>query len=196
MIDIKTLKKKTYKEVAEEFEKILSDFKEEVSGINDVEKLGEMEKALMDEQKEVDAYMKEVTYALPSSVEWDGERFTKNDIAKLVVEFLNRAELDWQYTLGYYQVVKIWKNKDLKTIAYNEFDSTLRMLNNLKFKGFTDWKNILAVNEYMKPCHEPYSIDTSYLILLNQKHQAILDRTALVQKREPVNEQHEVPVAE
>ena len=196
MIDIKTLKTKTYKEVAEEFEKILSDFKEEVGGINDVEKLGEMEKTLMDEQKEVDAYIKEVTYTLPTSVEWDGERFTKNDIAKFVVEFLNRAEIDWQYTLGYYQIVKIWKNKDLKTITYNEFDSTLRMLNNLKFKGFSDWKNILVVNEYMKPCHEPYSIDTSYLILLNQKHQAIMDRTTLVQKREPVNEQHEVPVAE
>lgn len=188
MIDIKELKTKTYKEVTEELEKTLNEFKDEVSKITDSEKLGKMEEELMDEQKAVDEYIKGVLYTLPSSVEWDGERFTKNDIAKLVVEFLNRAELDWQYTLGYYQIVKIWKNKDLKTITYNEFDSTLRMLNNLKFKGFTDWKNILAVNEYMKPCHEPYSIDTSYLIFLNQKHQAIMDRMTLIEKREPVNE--------
>ena len=188
MIDINALKTKPYKEVAEEFEKNLNEFKETVGKINDTESLNKLEEELMEEQKEVDAYIKTVTYDLPASVDWDGERFTKNDVAKFVVEFLNRAEIDWQYTLGYYQIVKIWKSKDLKTITYNEFDSTLRMLNNIKFKGFSDWKNILAVNEYMKPCHEPYSIDTSYLILLNQKHQAIMDRTTLVQKVEPVNE--------
>lgn len=188
MIDIKVLKTKAYKEVAEELEKALDEFKETVSTINTVEELNKLEEALMEEQKQYDEYIKTVEYVLPDAVEYDDERFTKNAVAKLVADFLNRSEVDWQFTLGYFQIVKTWRTKDLKTINYNTFDSTLRMLNNLKFKGFSDWRNILVVNEYMKGCHEPYSIDTAYMIFLNQKHQAIMDRTTLVEKREPVNE--------
>lgn len=188
MIDIKELKTKTYKEVTEELEKALNEFKDEVSKITDSKKLGKMEEELMDEQKAADEYIKGVSYTLPNDVEYDGEKFSKNAIARLVVEFLNRSEVDWQYTLGLFELVKMWKSKDLKEIEYGAFDSTLRLLNQIKFKGFTDWRNILAVNEYMKGCHEPYSIDTSYLIFLNQKHQAIMDRMTLVEKREPVNE--------
>lgn len=196
MIDIKELKKKTYKEVTQELEEALNEYKEEVGKVTDIEVLNKMEEDLMTEQKAADEYLKSVKYPLPEAAEYDGERFTKNKIAKLVVEFLNRAEVDWQYTLGYFQVVQMWKAQDLKTIDYNAFDSTLRMLNQLKFKGYTDWRNILAVNEYMKGCHEPYSIDTSYMIFLSQKHQEIMNRTTLIQKVEPVNEQHEVQVAE
>lgn len=196
MIDYKELKKKTYKEVTELLDGALKEFKQEVSNVKDTDTLSKMEEDLMAEQKEYDEYIKSVKYALPAGVDYDGEHFSKNAIAKLVVDFLNRAEIDWQYTLGYFQVVQMWKSKDFKEIDYDAFDSTLRMLNQLKFKGYTDWRNILAVNEYMKGCHEPYSIDTSYMIFLSQKHQAIMDRTTLVEKREPVNEQHKVPVAE
>ena len=196
MVDINVLKTKTYKEAAQELETALNEFKDQVSKINDVESLSKLEEELMEEQKVADEYIKAVEYVLPESVEYDGERFTKNAVAKLVVEFLNRLEVEWSMTLGLFQLVQMWKSKDLQAIDYNAFDSTLRTLNLLKFKGYTDWRNILVVNEYMKGCHEPYSIDTSYLIFLNQKHQAIMDRTTLVEKREPINEQHEVPVAE
>ena len=188
MIDINELKKKTYKEVAEELETALKEFKDELSKITDMDELGKYEEKLMEEQKAADEYIKTVEYVLPESVEYDGERFTKNAVAKLVVEFLNRLDVEWQMTLGMFQLVKMWKSKELTTIDYNAFDSTLRTLNLLKFKGFSDWRNILAVNEYMKGCHEPYSIDLSYMIFLSQKHQAIMDRTTLVEKREPVNE--------
>lgn len=188
MIDIKELHTKAYSEVSKELQERLNSFKEELAGIQDVDALSKYEEDLMADQQEMDEYIKTVEYTLPDKVEWEGEKYTKNDIARLVVSFLNRSEIDWQFTLGYYQVVKTWKNQQLKTVDYNTFDSTLRMLNQIKFKGFDDWKNILAVNEYMKGCHEPYSIDTSYLIYLAQKHQAIMDRTTLVEKREPVNE--------
>jgi len=185
---IETLKKKAYKEVAEELEKGLEEFKQKVSEVSVVDELTKMEDDLMEEQKKFDEYIKTVKYTLPDATEYDGERFTKNDIAKLIVEFLNRSEVDWQFTLGLFQLVKLWREKDLQTIDYSAFDSTLRLLNNLKFRGFSDWRNILAVNEYMKGCHEPYSIDTAYMIFLNQKHQEILNRITLLQKVEPVNE--------
>ena len=188
MIDIKELKNKSYDEVSAELEKRLADFKKELSEVNNEETLTKMEEELMEEQKEMDEYIKTIEYELPDATEYDGERFTKNAIAKLIVEFLNRLEVEWSMTLGLFQITQIWKTKDLQTIEYGAFDSTLRLLNQIKFKGYTDWRNILAVNEYMKGCHEPYSIDTSYLIFLNQKHQAIMDRSALIQKIGPVNE--------
>ena len=188
MIDIEELKKKPYKEVADDLEKRLNEFKDQLSEINDSEALTKLEDELMEEQKEYDEYIKGIKYTLPQAAEYDGERFTKNAIAKLIVDFLNRSEVEWSYTLGLFQLVKIWKEKDLESIEYSAFDSTLRLLNNIKFKGFTDWRNILAVNEYMKGCHEPYSIDTSYMIFLSQKHQEIMNRMALIEKREPVNE--------
>lgn len=189
MFDIEDLKKKSYKEVAEALDKELKEFKEQVANVNDIETLNKIEEELMEqEQKKYDAYIKKVKYVLPSGVDYDGDHFNKNDIAKLVVEFLNRSEVEWQYTLGLFECVKMWKSKDFKEIPYGAFDSTLRLLNQLRFKGYTDWRNILIVNEYMKGCHEPYSIDTSYGIFLSQKHQVIMDRTALIQKIEPVNE--------
>lgn len=188
MIDINELKQMPYSEAAEKLEKALNEFKVEVGQVTDVAVLNEMEDKLMEEQQAADEYIKTVKYILPNDVEYDGERFTKNAIAKLVVEFLNRSEVDWQYTLGLFQLVQLWKSKDLVEIEYGAFDSTLRLLNQLKFKGYTEWRNILAINEYMKGCHEPYSIDTSYLIFLNQKHQEIMNRGQLIQKVEPVNE--------
>lgn len=188
MIDIKELKEKTYEEVSKDLEQRLEEFKESVSKIKDQETLNTLEKELLEDQKAFDEYIKTVKYTLPEAAEYDGERFTKNAIAKIVAEFLNRSEVEWSYTLGLFQLVKLWKTKDLVEIEYSAFDSTLRLLNNLKFKGYTDWRNILAVNEYMKGCHEPYSIDTSYMIYLSQKHQEILNRMTLVEKREVVNE--------
>jgi hypothetical protein len=188
MVNIKELKKMAYKEATETLEKELKEYKEELDKINDVDALNKKEEELMEEQKAADKYIKSVKYVLPEAVTYDNERFTKNAIAKLVVEFLNRSEVEWKFTLGLFQLVQLWKSKDIKDVSYNEFDSTLRLLNQLKFKGFTDWRNILAVNEYMKGCHEPYSIDTSYLIFLNEKHQAIMNRSTLVQKVEQVNE--------
>ena len=188
MIDIQELKKKTYKEVAEELEKRLNEFKEEVSKVSDADTLNKMEDELMEDQKVFDEYLKEVKYVLPVGVDYDDQHFTKNDIAKLIAEFLNRSEVEWSYTLGLFQIMKLWRTKNLVDIDYGAFDSTLRLLNNLKFKGFSDWRNILTINEYMKGCHEPYSIDTSYMIFLNQKHQEIMNRSALISKVEPVNE--------
>ena len=188
MIDILELKTKTYEQVSNELEERLKNFRDVVSKVNDVDTLNKMEEDLMADQKEFDEYIKNVEYALPEAVTYDGERYTKNDVARLIVEFLNRSEVEWQYTLGLYECVKFWKNNAVTAVPYGTFDSTLRLLNNNRFKGYTDWKNILVVNEYMKGCHEPYSIDTSYIIFINQKHQEIMNRTTMISKVEPVNE--------
>ena len=167
---------KTFEEVQSILEQESVLFQEELKGINDVEAVMKKETDLIDEMKEDDNYLNEVIYNLPDSSEFDLHKYTKNEIAAKIAYFLNKSEVEWQYTLGMYELVKLWKNRDLKTIKYKEYDSTLRCLNLVKFKGYQEWQDILAVNEYLSSCHEIYTIDTSYLYALSDKHNSIMNR--------------------
>lgn len=151
-------------------------YQEELKGIEKVEDVMAKETELIEEMKEYDTYLNEVIYELPDSSEFDAHKYTKNEIAAKIAYFLNKSEVEWQYTLGMYELVKLWKNRDLKTIKYKEYDSTLRCLNLVKFKGYQEWQDILAVNEYLSACHEVYTIDTSYLYAMSDKHNAIMNR--------------------
>lgn len=185
------LKGKTYAEVSELFDKELEEYKNKVAEVMDQETLDKMEAEVNDEYTEVNNYLTDVTYDLPGGVDFDGKHYSKNDVAQQIVYFLNKNEVEWSYTLGLFELAKLWKNKDFAKISYYTFDSTLRTLNQIKFKGFDEWKNILVVNEYMKQCHDEYTKDTAMLLFVSQKHNAILDRMQLIQKVEPVNETNE-----
>ena len=54
-----------------------------------------------------------------------------------------------------------------KEIAFGPLDSTLRLLDQCKFQGMTEWRDILIVNEYMKALHEQYAKDTTALLWHN-----------------------------
>jgi quinol monooxygenase YgiN len=79
-----------------------------------------------------------------------------------------------------YQLIRLWRSANLTQISYEAYDSTLRILNQTKFKGFEEWKDILVVNEYLSSCHMQYVKDTSYMIYLAQKHNTILDRMKMI----------------
>ena len=115
-----------------------------------------------------------------------------NAIAKLIIYFLDKIEVEWSYTLGMYQLTQLWRSKDLKTIKYKAYDSTLRCLDGVKFKGSSEWRDILAINEYMSKCHNLYSIDTAWLYFLSGKHNAILDLLNKDKQPQPEQSQPEV----
>ena len=167
---------KTFAEVQELLEQESVLFQEELKGVNEVEEVMSKENDLIEEMKEYDKYLDTVSYNLEDSIEYDLHKYTKNEIAAKIVYFLNKTEVEWQYTLGMYELVKLWKNRDLKTIKYKEYDSTLRCLNLVKFKGYQEWQDILAINEYLSACHEAYTIDTAYLYAMSDKHNAIMNR--------------------
>ena len=151
-------------------------FSDSLKAVESVEELMNMEIELLDEMKEYDGHLDSVEYELPEQIEMDGQTYSKNDIANQIIYFLNKSEVEFQYTLGMYQLVTLWKNKSMKTIKYKEYDSTLRCLNTVKFKGYNEWKDILAVNEYMTACHQGYSTDTAWMYFLSDKHNSIMNR--------------------
>ena len=125
-------------------------------------------------------YIKTINYEIPKDLTWDGKTYSRNEIYTKIIYFLNKNEVQWSYTLGMYELVKFWKNFSNTEISYGAFDSTLRLLEQVKFKGFEEWRDILAINEFFKPMHEGYTIDISRSIYLAQVHNEIINRMELI----------------
>lgn len=139
------------------------------------DELLEMEKDIMLAMDEYKEYMAGVEYELPEDCVYDNQNFTKKTISDMIVKFLETQEVSWEYVQGLYDLCKIWKNKEMVKISYGAYDSTLRILNTVKYKGMDNWRNILAINAFVSKCHLEYAMDTSYTIYLSKLHNALLD---------------------
>ena len=173
-------KSETAQEMAERLQKEVDAYKEMVSTINSQEKLDELEKEMMKEYDDYEAYIKDVRYQLPESTVFEGKTFSEADVAGKIIYFISKIEQSWQYVLGLYELCKMWKNPTFTEINFGALDSTLRLLDQCKFKGMTEWRDILIVNEYMKALHEQYAKDTTRHIAIAQKHDSIVKRRDLI----------------
>ena len=106
------LQEKSLEEIAKQFDDELEEYVKEVNKIEDRALLLDMEQEVMKEQDEVSDYLKKVEYDLPKDVVFDGVKYTVKDIATKIIYFLNKKEVEWQYTLGLYQLVKFWKSEN------------------------------------------------------------------------------------
>lgn len=187
---------KLYADVEQELGAELDAYVKQVNEIMDVEGLLALEQELMKEAREYEEYLKTVVYKLPDDCEFKNQRYTRVQVAKFVVAALSRLEVEWQYTLGLDDLFDLWGNKDFVEISQGAFDSTLRLLNQLKYKGRTDIREILVVNAYLSQCHNEYSLDTAWNILISEKHNAIMDRVKLIQREQNVIDEHAVLMEE
>lgn len=176
---------KTYVEVEPMLDAELNAYKEKINTLMTIEELSEEEQSLMKEAQEYDEYLNSVEYDLLDGVEFDG-RYTRNDISKIIINAICKMEIDWSQTLGLYDLVNLWKNKDMAKIPNKAYDSTLRVLNQVKYKGYDEWKGILATNKFLASCHNEYSLDTSWNVLISEKHNVIMQRAELIRKENNV----------
>ena len=136
----------------------------------------EEEKELMQKIEEFEANLREVFYDLPESCTFDTQTFNRKTMNSFVADSLNLAEVEWSYTLGIYELIKLWETKDLDKVQYHAYDSTLRVLGTCKFRGKDQCKKVLAVNTYLSSCHNEYVADTSYMVYLSSLHNALVDQ--------------------
>ena len=139
-----------------------------------IEELKAVEAELMEEMKKDDAHLEQAKYELKDKAEFDGTVFNSDKICTSIVMFLNRLEVEWRATLGIYQAIKFWKKEFDGTVPYAVFDTTLRLLGTLKFKGEFDCKNVLLINNWFSTAHKDYAIDNTWRSYLAAKHQAIM----------------------
>lgn len=169
----------TAQEMAERLQKEVDAYKELVSTKETQEELDELEKEIMKEMDVYDEYIKGIRYALPESTTFEGKMYTRSAVADKITYFISKIEQSWQYVLGLYELCKYWKSNATE-IAFGPLDSTLRLLDQCKFQGMTEWRDILVVNEYMKALHEQYAKDTTRQIALAQRHNAIIQQRDLI----------------
>ena len=179
----------TAQEMAERLQKEVDIYKKMISTKETQEELDELEKEIMKEMDAYDEYIKGVRYKLPENTTFEGKSYTRSAVAEKIIYFISKIEQTWQYVLGLYELCKYWKSNETE-IAFGPLDSTLRLLDQCKFQGMTEWRDILIVNEYMKALHEQYAKDTTQHIALAQRHNAIIQQRDLITpvKDEPTDE--------
>lgn len=167
---------KSYEEMLKAMESDLVLYRDQVASFATINECNAAEQVLMTEMDEVQKHLGEVKYELPTKTEYDGKKYSKKDVTSKIVYFLNKLEVKWEQTLGLYQLVTMWKSDDFKEIPYAVYDSTLRCLNSVTFKGLSEWTDILVVNEYLSRCHNEYSLDTGVLVYLSECHNVLMNR--------------------
>ena len=167
---------KTYDEMAEAIQADLVTYGEQVSAFATLDECLAEEQVLMASMDEVQTHLDNVKYDLQKDVEYDGKRYSRKDVASKIIYMLNKLEVKWEQTLGLYQLVMMWKSDDFKQIPYRVYDSTLRCLNTVSFKGMSEWTDILVINAYLSGCHNEYSLDTGMLVYLSEAHNLVMNR--------------------
>lgn len=140
-----------------------------------VEEAKTAEQELIKAMEEYDKYLTETMYELPQSVAFDDKNYSRNRVGEMICYFIEKQEVDWQYTLGLYQMSKLWRGIGSQ-VGYKEYDSTLRVLGQIKYKGSSEWRDIMIVNEFLRNAHDEYTIDTSYMIYLSKLHNELIDK--------------------
>ena len=167
---------KKYEEMMVAMQSDLIMYAEQVAGYKTIDECTAEEQVIMASMDEVQAKLDTVEYDLPKDINYENKRYSKKDISAKIIYFLNKMEVKWEHTLGLYQLVNLWKSEEFKKIPYRIYDSTLRTLNQVSFKGMQEWTDILAINAYLSECHNDYSLDTGMLIYLSECHNLIMNR--------------------
>lgn len=116
------------------------------------------------EQADFDEYLKKQEYELPTEdVEFEGRKWKVQQIMQKIIYHLNRNEQSFVYVAGLHALVTIWKRAELSKIPYGVYDSTLRILGQLKYKGDAEWVEIMVINTYLQRAHEAYTRDIAMM---------------------------------
>ena len=180
---------KQYEEMAAALQADLVMYTEEVAKFETLDECTAEEQTLMASMDEIQKRLDTVEYELPKDTIYEGVKYSKKDVATKIIYFLNKIECKWEQTLGLYQLVKLWKGQDFNSIQYRVYDSTLRCLNTVSFKGSSEWLDILVVNEYLSQCHNEYSLDTGMLVYLSEMHNIVMNRMKELDPNAPVPEE-------
>lgn len=167
---------KKYEEMLAAMEADLVMYTEQVDGYTTIEECTAEEQRIMGLMQEHENVLNDIKYALPNEVFYEGKRYSKKDASAKILYFLNKIEVKWSYTLGLKQLYDMWKSEDFKEIPYRVYDTTLRTLDQVTYKGHTEWDDILIINEYLSGMHNEYSLDTGMLGYLSEMHNLVMNR--------------------
>lgn len=172
----------------EEKSKAISEYKASLKD-KTLKQLQDLEQKIIKEADKHDEKLKKAEFTLPT------EKYA--EVATAIQEFLDKQEIQWQFTLGMKTMYEFWDpKKNPKKVSYAMFDQTLRTIGNIQFKGYEEWCKVVTVNTYFEPLSPKYIELTEGIQMIAEKHSAILDAMKLFDVIEPVNEDNAIEDAE
>ena len=162
-------------EAAQVMDKELDEFKTSLTSKTKEELLAMEEDTIkaIDENAEK---CKTEMFTLPDSVTFRGKQYSRSDVEKKIAYFLNKQDVNFQMTLGMYELTDMFLRGDTKEISYHALDSVLRILGGLKFTGHTEWRDILIINSWLNPIQTKYTKLTTQSMYLAQRHNTIVEK--------------------
>ena len=168
-------------EMGDRLQKEADEHKKKMEEITSVEELDKLEEEILKTLEDFDVYIKQKRYKLPVSINFDGIAYSKQQVGDRIARALNKKEVTWQYSLGLYQLHKLWSNiRQFATIPYDAYDSTVRILGDITFKGFTEWRDILIINEFFVAPNKEFYKDSTMLVYYSTIHSQILERKQML----------------
>ena len=140
--------------------------------LEDVVGLKELEKQLMEEFDANDKLINHEFYTL------EGSSKEVKKLGSVVVKFLEKIDAEFRAAQVVLECINFWSEVPQVDGAYKVphsiFDTTLRLLNSIKYKGKEELDGIVKVNQWFMPSHNAYNKNLIYTHVLSAKHQEIL----------------------
>ena len=128
------------------------------------EELQVMLDAVTTESKELDKEVSALVYTLPEV----GQKVA----FEAIQYFINKQKVRWDYTLGLIELYEYF-DKSQTEMTFAMLDTVLRMLGQLEFDGYVEWKKVAAVNKYFTPIAAEYRKTTEKIYDIAERFQAI-----------------------
>ncbi|MBR5296714.1 MAG: hypothetical protein IKU29_02455, partial [Parabacteroides sp.] len=158
-------------EIQDKLDHEVENYEKEVEQMSIVD-AEEAEANMIKTMEEYDQYLNGISYALPNTVKLADKDISRKTICSRISTLIADMEIGWSYTAGMFQLFDFWaKDADTKgRVEYKVFDSTIRILQQLKYKGSQKWLSGTCAYQLLKGASDEYTKDTSYLIFLASMH--------------------------
>lgn len=128
------------------------------------EELQVMLDAVTEESKELDKEVSALVYTLPEA--------DQKVAFEAIQYFINKQKVRWDYTLGLIELYEYF-DKAQTEMTFAMLDTVLRMLGQLEFDGYVEWKKVATVNTYFTPIASEYRKTTEKIYDIAERFQAI-----------------------
>ena len=128
------------------------------------EELQAMLDVVTEESKELDKEVSALVYTLPEA--------DQKVPFEAIQYFINKQKVRWDYTLGLIELYEYF-DKAQTEMTFAMLDTVLRMLGQLEFDGYVEWKKVAAVNAYFTPIATEYRKTTEKIYDIAERFQAI-----------------------
>jgi hypothetical protein len=135
-----------------------------------VEELKAMEQEIIALAEETDKTIATTNFELPTE--------NRKIVAEAIQYFLNKQEIQWQYTLSMVAMYDFWSSEE-KLIPFPQLDAVLRALGSMKFVGYDEWAKVIAINKYFEPLREQYAEITEKAYTIADKHNLLMEKLQL-----------------